>query len=65
MAEASGETTTLSGAASNTKSLRTTVPIGIIRQFGLKEGDGINWQLKVEKGEMVIVAKPIKKDEKK
>jgi hypothetical protein len=60
-----GETTVLSGATTNSKSLRATVPIGIVRQFGLKEGDQINWQLKVEAGEMVIVAKPIKVDEKK
>jgi hypothetical protein len=63
--EESGETTVLSGAASNSKSLRATVPIGIVRQFGLHEGDELRWQLKVEKGDMVIVATPIKKDEKK
>jgi len=62
--ETQGETTVLSGATSNSKSLRATVPIGIVRQFGLHEGDAINWQLKVEGGEMVIVAKPIKRDEK-
>ncbi len=55
-----GETTVLSGATSNSKSLRATVPIGIVRQFGLREGDEINWQLTVQNGEMVIVAKPIK-----
>lgn len=55
-----GETTVLSGATTNSKSLRATVPIGIVRQFGLKEGDQINWQLTVKDGEMVIVAKPIK-----
>lgn len=64
MAE-SGETTVLSGATSTSKSLRATVPIGIVRQFGLQEGDAINWQLTVQNGEMVIVAKPIKKDEKR
>ncbi len=65
MASESGENTTLSGAASNTKSLRTTVPIGLARQFGLKEGDRINWQMKIENGELVMVVRPTKKDEKK
>lgn len=59
-----GETTVLSGATTNSKSLRATVPIGIVRQFGLKEGDKINWQLTVKDGVMVIMAKPIKKGEK-
>jgi hypothetical protein len=59
------ETTDLSGAASNNKSMRATVPIGILRQFELHEGDELKWQLEVERGGMVMVAKPIKEDEKK
>ena len=64
MASQEGENTVLSGATTNSKSLRATVPIGIVRQFGLKEGDQINWQLKAEGGELVIHAKPIKQDKK-
>jgi len=64
MASQEGENTVLSGATTNSKSLRATVPIGIVRQFGLKEGDEINWQIKAEGGELVIHAKPIKHPDK-
>jgi len=55
-----GETTTLTKAATNTTSLRTTVPASIIRQFKLENGDRLDWSLKVENGEMVIEVKPLK-----
>ena len=53
-----GEKTTLTFATSKSKSLRTTVPIGISRQFNLKEGDMLNWELKVIEGKLGIVVKP-------
>ncbi len=55
------ETTTLNKAATKTASLRTTVPASIVRQFNLKDGDRIDWNLKAEGGEMVIVVKPTQK----
>ena len=58
--ESLGEKTVLSVATSTSKSLRTTVPIGIVRQFRLKEGDQLEWQLEVLNGNMVIVVKPVK-----
>jgi bifunctional DNA-binding transcriptional regulator/antitoxin component of YhaV-PrlF toxin-antitoxin module len=56
-----GETTTLTKAATKTTSLRTTVPASIVRQFNLKNRDKLDWSLKAEDGEMIIVVKPIKK----
>jgi antitoxin component of MazEF toxin-antitoxin module len=56
-----GEETTLTKAATKTTSLRTTVPASIVRQFNLKDGDKIDWTLKVANGEMIIVVTPIKK----
>lgn len=38
------ETTKLT-PANTSKSLRTTVPIGIIRQMNLTEGDKLKWEL--------------------
>jgi antitoxin component of MazEF toxin-antitoxin module len=55
-----GEQTTLTKAATKTTSLRTTVPASIVRQFNLKDGDKIDWTLKVANGEMIIVVTPIK-----
>ena len=46
--------------ANISKSLRSTVPAYIVRQFKLKEGDRIKWELKVVDGEMAIFVTPLK-----
>lgn len=56
-----GEITVLSKATTTSKSLRTTVPSGIVNQFNLKKGDKLEWEIKAENGKLVIVVKPIKK----
>ena len=55
-----GEETTLTKAATRTTSLRTTVPASIVRQFNLESGDKLDWTLKAEEGELIIIVKPIK-----
>jgi hypothetical protein len=56
-----GEITTVSRASSNFASLRTVIPMSIIKQWKLKEGDRIDWEWEVLKGEMVLVVKKLKK----
>ena len=55
-----GEITTVSRASSNFASLRTVIPMSIIKQWKLKEGDKIDWEWEVLKGEMVLVIKKLK-----
>ena len=55
-----GQVTMLSKANNSSSSLRTTVPAGIVKQFGLKDGSKLAWVLDVEDGEIVIKLKPIK-----
>jgi hypothetical protein len=55
-----GEITYLNKATNKGESLRTTVPISIVKQFGLTEDDKLDWQIKVETGELVIQIKTIK-----
>lgn len=55
-----GETTTLAKAATNTTSLRTTVPASIVRQFKLEDGDKLDWTLDIKDGKMVIIVSPFK-----
>jgi bifunctional DNA-binding transcriptional regulator/antitoxin component of YhaV-PrlF toxin-antitoxin module len=55
-----GEVTILSRATTTSKSLRTTVPSGIARQFGLKEGSRLEWEIRAENGKLVVVVKPLK-----
>jgi bifunctional DNA-binding transcriptional regulator/antitoxin component of YhaV-PrlF toxin-antitoxin module len=56
-----GEITTLTKAATNTTSLRTTVPANIIRQFELGDGDKLEWSLDIKDGKMIILVTPVKK----
>jgi hypothetical protein len=56
-----GEITTVSKASSNFASLRTVIPMSIIKQWKLKEGDKIDWEWEILKGEMVLVVKKLKK----
>ena len=53
-----GQVTMLSKANNSSSSLRTTVPAGIVKQFGLKDGSKLSWVLDVEDGEIVIKLKP-------
>jgi bifunctional DNA-binding transcriptional regulator/antitoxin component of YhaV-PrlF toxin-antitoxin module len=56
-----GEITSLTKASPKTKSLRTTVPNSIVKQFNLTEKDILEWQLEAKsEGKMIIVVKPIK-----
>jgi antitoxin component of MazEF toxin-antitoxin module len=56
-----GETTILTAATTQSKSLRTTIPAGIVRQFSLIDGDKIQWKMEVKDNELVIVARPVKR----
>ena len=56
-----GFKTTIAKASSKVKSLRTTVPAGIVNQFNLKEGDKLDWELKAENGNLIVIVKPEKK----
>jgi len=54
------EITALTKATAKSNSLRTTIPIGIVKQFNLLEGDKLNWEIRAEGGELIIVVKPLK-----
>jgi len=60
-----GITTSLTPAKTNSISLRTTVPMHIVSQFGLTADDKLSWKLRVEDGELVITVKPIKETKNK
>ena len=50
------------GAKASTiaNSYRTTVPAAIMNQFNLKEGDKLDWSLKADEKELIVVIKPLK-----
>jgi bifunctional DNA-binding transcriptional regulator/antitoxin component of YhaV-PrlF toxin-antitoxin module len=45
-----GEVTVLTKATSKSRSLRTTIPIGIVKQFNLSVGDKLSWEIREEYG---------------
>ena len=55
-----GSTTVLTRASSRGNSLRTTVPVDIIRQFNLAEGDKLNWEIQAHENNLIISIKPIR-----
>ena len=56
-----GQKTKLVSARPGSKSLRTTIPKFIVETFNLKEGDELDWSLKPEGHDVVIIVTPIKK----
>jgi hypothetical protein len=52
-----GETTTLALNAPNKASLRTTIPMFIVKQWGLRSGDKLDWSLDSKRNEIVILVK--------
>jgi len=49
-----GETTILTKATSKSRSLRTTIPMGIVKQ------DRLNWEIRVQDRELIIIVRPLK-----
>lgn len=56
---ARGEVTSLTKASGKGDSLRTTVPMSIVKQFDLKEGDKIKWELRSNGKDIEIVVSPL------
>lgn len=54
-----GKKTILTPAKKGSETLRTTVPMDIVRPLNLKAGDKLDWSLTVENGKMVIAVKPV------
>jgi hypothetical protein len=57
---AMGVTTSLHIVSNGKSSLKTTVPVFIVKQFELKKGDNLDWCIDMHNNEMVIIVKKIK-----
>lgn len=51
----SGEQTVLTKAAPKSESLRTTVPMSIVRYLKLKEGDRLTWELEAKDNKLQVI----------
>jgi bifunctional DNA-binding transcriptional regulator/antitoxin component of YhaV-PrlF toxin-antitoxin module len=52
-----GEVTTIAKASTNFASLRTVIPMFIVKQWQLKEGDKLDWQIEARNNEVVLVVR--------
>jgi hypothetical protein len=52
-----GELTTLALNSPKKASLRTTIPMFIVKQWGLHAGDKLDWSLEARNDEIVILVK--------
>lgn len=58
MERKNGEQTVLTKATPKSDSLRTTVPMSIVKQFGLTEGDRLKWEIQARDNELVVMVTP-------
>lgn len=56
-----GERTVATKASSKFASLRTTIPMSIVRQWKLKDGDKLDWEWRVIDGKMALVVTRLSK----
>lgn len=54
-----GEITVATKASSKFASLRTTIPMSIVRQWKLKDGDKLEWEWEVIEGQMALVVSKV------
>jgi hypothetical protein len=54
-----GITTSLHIVSSGKSSLKTTVPVFIVKQFKLKKGDSLDWCIGMHNNETVIIVKKL------
>lgn len=56
---ATKEKTKVQLAQVNSKSLRTTIPAGIVRQFAIQEGTELEWEIAPRDNQLLIVVRPV------
>lgn len=55
MARMSGTDTMVSSARSNSRSLRTTIPVFVVEALDLKEGMALDWKLDKNGGKWIAI----------
>jgi bifunctional DNA-binding transcriptional regulator/antitoxin component of YhaV-PrlF toxin-antitoxin module len=61
MSRQQGDITVLTKANSRSQSLRTTIPMSITRQFNLKEGDHLRWEIRAKESKLFIIVNTVNK----
>jgi redox-regulated HSP33 family molecular chaperone len=62
--EGEGEITTVTVNSSKRKSLRSTIPMSVVKNMGLKAGDNLSWKYEIRNGEIVTTVRKAKRSNK-
>jgi hypothetical protein len=62
--EGEGEITTVTVNSSKRRSLRSTIPMSVVKNMGLKVGDNLSWKYEIRNGEIVTTVSKVKKSKK-
>jgi hypothetical protein len=60
-----GEITTVALNSSKRKSLRSTIPMSVVKNMGLKVGDNLSWKYEIRDGEIVTTIRKVKTSNKR
>lgn len=50
-----GEITSVSRANDTSKSLRVTIPVGVVRHLGITGGSKVHWEIKAMDDKLVVI----------
>lgn len=59
-----GEITTVALNSSKRRSLRSTIPMSVVKNMGLKVGDNLSWKYEIRNGEIVTTIRKVKASKK-
>lgn len=62
--EGDGEITTVTLNSSKRKSLRSTIPMSVVKNLGLRVGDKLSWKYEIRNGEIVTTIRKVKTSKK-
>ena len=51
--------------SSKRKALRSTIPMSVVKNMGLKVGDNISWKYEIRNGEIVTTIRKVKTSNKR
>jgi hypothetical protein len=63
--EGEGEITTVTVNSSKRRSLRSTIPMSVVKNMGLKLGDSLSWKYEIRNGEIVTTVTKVKGSNKR
>ena len=63
--EGEGEITTVTVNSSKRKSLRSTIPMSVVKNMGLKVGDNLSWKYEIRNDEIVMTITKVKRSYKR